>query len=78
MACVEASLIVDLGHWEEGSDRKTGNGLAGEYLPSWAMASGLGHDHFAIAINYRRPHLILGGPSGNAVSMPLRCVVKFI
>jgi hypothetical protein len=62
MACVEASSLY-FGHWEEGSDGKTGNGLAGEYLPSGGIGrSGLGHDHFAIAINYGRPHLILGGP----------------
>lgn len=78
MACVEASSLY-FGHWGEGSDGKTGNGLAGKYLPSegkWPV--GLGHDHFAIAVNYGRPNLILGGPSGNSCVYPSRMCCELI
>jgi hypothetical protein len=36
---------------------------------------GLGHDHFAIAVNLVAP-LILGGPSETLAYMSLECVVK--
>lgn len=42
------------------------------------MASGMGHDHFAIAVNYRWPHLILGGPSEILVSKVVEGVCEMI
>jgi hypothetical protein len=48
--------MVALWSLGEDWDRKTGTGLAGKYLLSegkWPV--GLGHDHFAIAVN-------IGGP----------------
>ena len=51
MACLEASSLY-FDRWEVGPDGKTGIGLAGKCLPSggkWPV--GLGHDHFAIAVN---------------------------
>jgi hypothetical protein len=37
---------------------------------------GLGHDHFAVAVNYRWPLLLLGGPSEIFVPMSYESAVK--
>lgn len=48
-----------------------------EILPSMAGGQGgLGHDHFAVAVNYRWPLLLLGGPSEIFVPMSDECAVK--
>ncbi len=48
-----------------------------ETLPSggrWPV--GLGHDHVAVAVNYRWPILLLGGPSEIFVPISDECAVK--